>query len=199
MAPFRAANPRLPFFALLAFVLCAAPLSASAAWSADDYGSYREGFTLELTLGVGYQMYTPDKGESRNEIGLGGLNLGIGGFLNEDMAVLFRFSGTNVTHDVSGVDMSTVSGVGGPAIQYWFSEALKVEAGAGFAVVRAEVETPLGTIGGDDEGWGGIVAIGYGIWHNDNHSLQVGVEYAPAWFDELLIHNMAATFGWQLL
>jgi hypothetical protein len=199
MTSTRATRIRFPLCALFAALLLAVPLSAMAGWSGGDDGSHRSGFTLELTLGVGYQIYSPDKGDSRKKVGLSGLNLGIGGFLNKDMAVLFRISGTNVTHDVSGLDMTTISAVGGPAVQYWFSNNVKVEAGAGFAVVRAEASAGGVTISGDDEGWGGILALGYDLWHNDNHSLQVGLEYAPAWYDELLIHNVGLTFGWQLL
>ena len=52
----------------------------------------RGGFTVLLNLGIGVQN---DSGLDA-ATGLAGLNLGIGGFVNEKMAVLGRFSGTNV-------------------------------------------------------------------------------------------------------
>jgi hypothetical protein len=37
----------------------------------------------------------PDKGESKNYMGLGGLNLALGGFVNPDIAILFKIAGSN--------------------------------------------------------------------------------------------------------
>lgn len=170
----------------------------------DDSGSYRSGFTLELSLGFGIQFVVPSEGESDTDLGLGGLNLGIGGFLNNDMAVLFRFIGTTTFFDLAdGASARRTSGVAGPAFQYWPLDYLKLEAGIGLAVVTTEVDinTGFGTfIASDDEvGFGVMAVVAAPFWHSEDHSLEFALEYAPGFFEDGSIHNLIVAFGWQYL
>jgi len=152
----------------------------------------RGGFTLLLTMGLGLQNngWIEESG-----VGLGGLNLGIGGFVSPDLAVMFRASGTNVDFDRSkyfNVSTNFVSGVGGVSVQYWANNVVNLEGGAGFAFANADP-------GPDDSGFGLIAAIGFSFWHKGKHSLQFGIEYAPVFLDSGNVHNVCFTFGWQLL
>jgi len=146
----------------------------------------RSGFSLLLTMGVGFQ-YTDLLEESA--VGLGGLNLGIGGFLTDDVALFFRLSGTNVNQ--TDIDIATVSGVGGPSVQYWANDSFNLEGGLGYGFVDYE--------GLDDDGFGLILGVGYSFWHRGKSSLQFGLEYAPVFVDSGNVHNIGVTFGWQLL
>ena len=154
-------------------------------------GPDRGGFTLLLNLGVGYQQ---DTGMSQSATGLGGLNLGIGGFLREDLALMFRISGTNVSYTTSTLfgktEIGQISGVGGPSLQYWPNEQLRLEGGVGYGFWEA---------GSVREGsLGLILGAGLSIWNSGKHDLFVGVEYAPV-FTEDTIQNVGLVFGWQLL
>lgn len=155
-------------------------------------GPNRAGFSLLLTMGVGLQNQ-----EALNEstTGLGGLNLGIGGFISRDLAVMFRFSGTNVTFDDVGPfqrRVDSVSGVGGPAIQYWVSDYVNVEGGLGFGIANTDPGT-------EESGFGVILGVGFSFFHRGKNSLQIGVEYAPVFVDTGNVHNVSIAFGWQLL
>ena len=157
---------------------------AAAASAQEASGPDRGGFTLLLNLGIGFQH---DRFIGRTESGLAGLNLGIGGFLTEDLALMFRASGTNV--DFGGYRQ--VSGVGGPTIQYWLNDHVNIEGGAGLGF--------WGEPGTGDSGLGLILGLGYAFFNRGKHNLQIGVEYAPAFTEPEMIHNVGIVFGWQLL
>ena len=75
----------------------------------------RGGFTLLLNAGLGLQY---DEAFEESAAGLAGLNLGVGGFLTRDLALMFRISGTNVSYDAGFFgDITQVSGVGGVTLQ----------------------------------------------------------------------------------
>jgi hypothetical protein len=150
----------------------------------------RHGFTMILTLGLGYQTLASDYGH-RSEVGLGGLNIGLGGFLTPNLALMFRLSGTNVDYD----GVRCVSGTGGIAVQYWVSDYLNLEGGVGMGIGVLDD----GLSEGSDSGLGLIAAIGVPFWHSTGHSLQVGLEFAPVFLDEVQIYNVGINFGWQLL
>ena len=148
-------------------------------------GPDRSGFTLLLTLGLGLQSgeyvaqsylyaFMPEYA-SGSETGLGGLNLGIGGFVTPDLAVMFRISGTNVQYESTmpgHVDTDVVSGVGGVSVQYWINDTINLEGGFGYGIANAEPGT-------EETGYGLILGAGFSFFHRGKNSLQVGIEYAP--------------------
>lgn len=147
----------------------------------------RSGFTLLLNIGVGAQS---DPALSESAVaGLAGLNLGIGGFLDERAALWFRVSGTVASHDVGIGSVTQSSGFAGPALQYWTSDRLALEAGLGLGFWDVE--------GTNDSGLGALLGATYVFWTNGGHSLSVGAEYAPAFTDPDTVHNFGVVFGWQ--
>ena len=155
----------------------------------------RSGFTMLLNLGLGRQETKPDKGDGDSALGLAGLNLGLGGFVTEEIAVMFRFSGTNVQYDQGGIEVTGLSGVGGPAVQYWVNNNVNLELGGGVGIFNTEA----GGLSNDERGYGFIVGANFPIWWNEGHALQVGVELAPVFIDDAKVYNAGVTFGWQLL
>ena len=138
-------------------------------------------------LGAGIQH---DASFEETKVGLAGLNLGVGGFLSEDLALMFRISGTNVNYDFGGGDeFRQVSGVGGASLQYWLSNRFNVEAGVGggFWTVEDEQESGLGL----------ILGAAATIFNSGKHNLQIGFEYAPAFTDPGTVHNVGITLGYQ--
>ena len=150
----------------------------------------RGGFTALVDIGVGVQN---DAAIEETAVGLAGLNFGVGGFLTRDLALMFRLSSTNVRYDLAASgDYRQVSGVGGPALQWWLSDKVNVEAGAGFGFWSANT-------GEDNRGFGLILGAGFTLLDRGKHHLQVGVQYAPAFTDPGTVHNVGFTFGYQLM
>jgi len=171
------------------FVLAWAVLSlgfAPVRVSAQDAGPDRGGFTMLLSLGVGRQN---DGALPEAKTALSGINLGLGGFLSDDLALWFRASGTTANYDEFGFNQT--SGFGGPVLQLWLNDKFNIEGGVGggFWVIEDESDTGLGIMTG----------IGFVIFNSGKHNLQVGLEYAGAFVDPETIHNVGLTFGWQLL
>lgn len=147
----------------------------------------RNGFTLLLNIGAGVQK-DPALSESATA-GLAGINLGIGGFLNERAALWFRVSGTVASHDIGVGSVTQTSGFAGPALQYWTSERFALEGGLGLGYWDVE--------GTNESGLGALLGATYVVWTNGGHNLSVGAEYAPAFTDPDTVHNFGVVFGWQ--
>lgn len=162
--------------------------SAPAAVSARATpGTTRGGFTTLVNLGVGYQR---DSGLGESSVGLAGANFGIGGFVTPNLAVMFRFSGTNVHYDLGFTDFGQVSGVGGGSLQYWLSDRVSVETGVGLGLWQT-------TDDDSESGVGLILGASTIVFQRGHHILQLGVEYAPAFTESGTVHNLGFTFGYQ--
>jgi hypothetical protein len=147
----------------------------------------RGGFTAMVDLGVGVQR---DSAIDETAVGIAGINLGVGGFLNENLALMFRLSGTSVDYELSGGEYGQTSGVTGAAIQYWLSDRINVEAGGGVGFWSGSTDE-------NNQGFGLILGAGYSVFNRGKHNLQVGVQYAPAFTDPGTVHNFGFTFGYQ--
>jgi hypothetical protein len=169
---------------LLVFVSVTFPLQTSAQDQPEVGAPDRGGFTLLATVGVGFQK---DQALDETNTGLAGLNLGLGGYLSENLALLFRISGTNVDFGPA----RQVSGFVGPSMLYWTNDKVFLEGGAGIGFWNIE--------GARERGPGLLFAVGYSIFSSRRHSLHIGLEYAPAFTDPEMVHNLGLVFGWQLL
>jgi hypothetical protein len=158
-------------------------LMAGARADAQDRG----GFTALVDVGIGIQN---DTAIEETAVGLGGLGFGVGAFLSDNLALMFRLTGTNVNYDLNGVDYGQSSGFMGPAAQFWLSDKLNVEAGAGFGYWRGDNDD-------DSRGLGLILGAGYSILNRGKHNLQLGVQYLPAFTDPGTVHSFGFTFGYQ--
>jgi hypothetical protein len=142
----------------------------------------RGGFTLMLDLGLQH-----DEAFGTTESGLAGINLGIGGFLSDRLALLLRASGTNVDYG----PVRQVSGMAGPALQYWANDRLGLTGGVGLGLWSIEDV--------NESGLGLIMGVQFAVWQSGRHSLFLGLDYAPAFTDPGTVHNIGILFGWQLL
>ncbi len=162
--------------------------------SKQAHGQDRGSFTALLTLGYGLQSnaFVDESGE-----GLSGLSFGIGGFVSRDFALMFRLSGSNVDYQlespIGNVDYNVVSGVGVLDGQFWLTDRLNFEAGAGFGFASFEDEEL------DDTGLGIFTGVGFSILLRGKFSLQVGVEYAPVFLDDQTVQNVGFNMGFQFL
>ena len=147
----------------------------------------RGGFTALVDLGVGIQN---DTSIEETAVGLAGINFGVGGFMTPDLAIMFRLAGTNVNYDLVGGEYGQTSGVAGAAVQWWLSNRFNVEAGAGFGFWRGDTDE-------DNTGFGLLLGAGVPIFNRGKHSLQLGVQFAPAFTEPGTVHNFGFTFGYQ--
>jgi hypothetical protein len=179
--------------ALIAVVLCASPLDSwadepGAEATASEPGSGRRGFTFEATLGGGFQYRTAD---GTTQGGIFGPTFGVGWFITKDLAVLGRVMHSMVWEDD---DFRTVAGAGGVVAQYWLGDQVRLEAGPGIGWGRrVGVEDFT-----DDWGFGLLTGVGVAVWQNRQHALTVGVEYAPAFLEDVTLHSVGGVVGWQL-
>jgi hypothetical protein len=86
-----------------------------------------------------------------------------------------------------------VSGVAVLDGQFWLTDRLNLEAGAGFGFIDADI----GDF--DERGLGLLAAAGYSLLLRTKHSLQVGVEYAPVFHGGRQAHNVSFNVGFQFL
>jgi hypothetical protein len=150
----------------------------------------RGGFTLLLSMGYGLQNGAVGEGTSE---GLDGLNLGIGGFVSKDVALMFRISGTSVTHDnPPGYGQTDViSGVAAFDVQWWASERLNFEFGGGLGLLS------IGSY--DSQGLGLLACVGYSVLLRGKYSLQIGIEDALMFNDDYSVQNVGFNLGFQFL
>lgn len=149
----------------------------------------RGGFTLLLAYGPGMQS---DAGHQTSTVGFGGLRMGMGHFLKNDLAVILRASATNINHDNILVGSQT-AGLLATSLQYWPIDRLYLEAGPGISFRSRK------NIDGSQLGIGMLVGTGAVIYSRGKHSLQIGLEYAPAFLVGDRIHNVGISLGYQLL
>ena len=163
----------------------------------------REGFTLTLNIGASLQSVQPKKSDGNSEVGLAGLNLGLGGFINPEMAVLFRISGSTTKQEVApGIDATYLHGFAGPSLQYFVNDWLRLEAGLGMSIIRAQAEAVVFgqkvKFEGDDRGFGALLAAAATVWQDQDHQLYVGLELVPGFFDDGKVLTSSVVFGWQM-
>lgn len=140
-----------------------------------------------VNLGAGIQN---DTGIEETAVGLAGANLGLGGFVTPNLAIMARVSGTNVSYDTIFGDIAQVSGVLAPTLQYWANDRVSLEGGVGMGFWNAEGESSTGV--------GLILGVGFTLFNRGKHNLQLGLEYAPAFTEPGSVHNFGITFGYQL-
>jgi opacity protein-like surface antigen len=175
---------RFRLSAVVAATLLLGAAATASAQQSSSPASPREGVTVLLNLGYGYQQdaYLP-----HGEGGLAGLNLGIGKFMSSDVALWFRASTTNVAYET----FRQVSGVGAVGVQYWPIDRFNLEGGLGLGFWNDEVATEIG--------FGMVLGAGLVLLSAGAHNLQLGVEYAPAFTRPEPVHNLGITLGYQHL
>ena len=151
------------------------------------YAQDRGGFTALVDVGIGVQN---DTAIEESAVGLAGLGFGVGAFVTEDLGLMFRLTGTNVTYDLDGTDYGQSSGFIGPALQFWLSDKLNVEGGAGFGYWRGDNDD-------DSRGLGLILGAGLSILNRGKHNVQLGIQYLPAFTDPGTVHSFGVTLGYQ--
>ena len=162
-------------------------------------GPRREGFTLELGLGLGITHVAPDGFDSETNVGLAPISLSLGGFLNEDLALMARMAGTSWFEDAGNDTLQIGSYFYGAALQYWLSDEAFLAGGVGYGVLA---NNPFFSESNGIEPKGGLAFTlrgGYAVYTSRNHALGFTLEFFPEFFDEVTTFGTAINFQWQLL
>ena len=160
------------FLTCLAFVsLRHARAEEAVSREASEEPIVRRGFTLGLSIGAGATFLSPKSGvNSKNDGGLGGINLSIGGFLNPDLALLLKVTGVN--YGAFDSELSTgIAAVVGPAVEYWLSDHFNLVGGAGLGVLTMEPKLSATTL--TEYGFGGMAGsspVSRAAWRRVNSS-----------------------------
>jgi hypothetical protein len=153
-------------------------------------GPIRGGFTGGLDLGLGFTHIAPDGFDSQTETGLSGLNFQLGGFINPNLALSVRVSGTSFTPE--GSDTTLVSGLLGVNAQYWVAPKIFVGGGAGIGILTCEEE------GCDPETGPALNArAGYEVLQWTASALNISLELSPGFYDGGNVTSVGFQVGWQ--
>jgi len=176
----------------------AAPIEATRASSggpdpdADPSRPRREGFTLELGLGGAVTSVSGVPGLSGAvRPGIGGLSLGLGGFVTRDLALSLRITGSQSWATNAGGDTSMISfGSVGLGAQYYLTDRVFAGASAGLGHLTA---VPFD--GGSfyvEAGIAGSGRVGWAFFATKEHQLAVTAEVMHA---RLLAYGGHGTTG----
>lgn len=149
---------------------------AGATGSAHADTPVRSGFTGEIGLGASFISETA---EDRIHFGITPLSIGVGGFLDQDTALLLRWSGAGAIRNEPNVDgdnyVSSLLGQVGPHLQFFLNDTFMLGLGAGVAVYTRDVEF-------EDvyTGFVGSVRLGLAFWNGHSATLRITTEALPA-------------------
>lgn len=157
----------------------------------------RDGFTLELSLGLGVMHVFPEEGDSTNDIGMAPLSFSLGGFLNNKMAIMFRVSGVSNLEEVAGEEIVSFLLFAGVHFQYWITDQFFVSGGPGIASLgAANIDDFMDTVD-RERGFGLGLRGGFSFANWENHSLRVTLELFPGFFKNGTAMGEAINFEWQ--
>ncbi len=105
--------------------------SALPAGKSITTSTFHHGLTFEADLGVGL-IHRSSTGTliAATEVSFGGLDIGVGGWISEDLALSFRISSETSTHYASAFL--------GPSLQFWFDHHLWASVGVGLGVAGGD-------------------------------------------------------------
>jgi hypothetical protein len=152
------------------------------------------GATFEANLGVGWLRATADSGESADsDGGLGGLNLGLGGWISERTALSLRIAGVNYSE--SGYSLT--GGIVGGALQYWSTPNFWLGGGVGIGFASLDID---GEPAIDPEtGLGLDLRVGVTPVIAGQHSLNFSLEVNTTFLDGGTLTGIALLIGYQYL
>jgi hypothetical protein len=161
-----------------------------------------DGLTVEVNAGFG-AIYVVD----RNHVvtspgGVGGVDLGVGGWLSHDAALTLRIAGSSTSVSERVVSAAFV----GPSLQIWGTEHTWF--GFGFGLATLAIDSPSDE---DDFSLGGPgvdLRLGHTFYENGKHTFNGSIEVTPSFvkhdFDDggrvaATVASFGLLLGWQYL
>lgn len=130
-------------------------------------GPDRQGFTLELGLGI---AWLSQPSSSYSEVGLYGLTVSLGGFVSPSLAIEARITGASI---LGGYDSVTFENALA-AVQFWPNDWLSIGAGIGVSMAQDSSYS-------SDLGFALDARLGAAVARWSSGVMRVAVEFVPAW------------------
>ena len=164
---------------------------------------HRHGMTFEAQLGLGFIWVESEGDESDKEGALGGLNLGVGGWLNPRTAVTLRAAGVTYFDSEGGIDLRLTTAVLGPHVQYWMNDNFWIGGGGGLGIVALEVSADGQSESDSETGFGLDLRAGYTFSTTQESTWNVSFELTPSFITidetDFTFYGAAFLFGYQHL
>ncbi|MCE9578828.1 MAG: hypothetical protein K8W52_37230 [Deltaproteobacteria bacterium] len=169
-----------------------APAVARAQPAPPEFGAddLRRGLTFEANLGVGWIHAGNGSASLVSGLSLGGIDLGVGAWLNTTTALTARVAGVTTTVDGG----TATGGVIGGSVQHWLDDHLWVSGGVGLGVY---LERGPGAV--TATGTGLDARIGYTLSTATEHTFNASLEVTPAFVPYMRVTSIALLFGYQHL
>jgi hypothetical protein len=162
----------------------------------------RHGLTFEANLGLGLVWARSDGENSDSETGLGGLNLGLGGWLTDRLALTGRIAGATF---FPADDFQATLVFAGPSLQYWTNDHFWIGGGLGLAVYAVSFDANGESESDSVNGFGMDFRAGYTFSTASNHTFNLSLELTPGFFEndfgdeDLNINAFGILLGYQHL
>ena len=165
---------------------------------------HRRGMTFEANIGVGFMWAERDDGqESDKEVALGGINLGVGGWMSPRLALSLRVAGVTYTDSEGELDFRWTTGFLGPSAQYWLDDHFWLGGGVGAGVVALSVEGPGFEDSDSEVGLGLDLRAGYTFSTTSENTWNISFEMTPSFIEvddtQFTFYGAAVLFGYQHL
>jgi hypothetical protein len=105
------------------------------------------------------------------------VNLGVGGWLNDHLALSVRIAG--VTDSENSARFT--DGFFGPSLQYWFDSNFWIGGGAGLGVLAVSSASSASS-SNTETGFSLDVRAGYSFSSSTAHTFNLSVELSPGWY-----------------
>ena len=160
--------------------------------------TFRKGFTLELGLGLGYNL---DSSSGVNKIGneiVFATNLVLGGYINPKFALLY--------HAVGSVFLDNDKILGYPIdslyVHYWLKDDVFIGGGPGLAIITYK-DNGVGVDYDDKYEFGLSIGgrVGYAIVSQGNHALNISLNIGNSVFPNIdsSLHRADIHLSWNFL
>jgi hypothetical protein len=166
--------------------------------------SVRSGMTFEANLGLGWIRVSPDGEDSdTSDVGLGGLCLGVGGWVSPKLAITARLAGATVFDTIMGADFRYTNAFFGGSAQYWVDDHFWFGGGAGLGVYALHVDYNGESDGDSINGFALDMRAGYTFSATTESTWNVSFELNPAFYSDngqdATVTSIAILGGYQHL
>jgi len=174
------------------------PGGGAPAYGAPAYGAqqdpwfFHQGMTFEANLGVGYvhlgESYMGQSVTTDTDAALAGADVGIGGWLNPQLAVTLRITGVQVKYTQMGMtyptDGNLVHAMIGPNVQYWVSPNIWLGGGVGGSTFRLVGSNSCTGDQCGTNGFGFNLRAGYSFGSGGPHVFNISVESNTGFYSQ---------------
>jgi hypothetical protein len=153
--------------------------------------SLKNGMTVELNLGLGWMTSSES---DKSYTGIGGLSLGVGGWVSPQVAITGRIAGATISEN--GEQLSNI--FFGPSLQYWVNDNFWLGGGIGLGILADNCDGCESVTG-----FGFDARVGYTFSVSSENTFNVSFELNPEHYSEngvsATITSVGILLGYQHL